>query len=169
MKQGFLLKHLDMTEYNMEKVLIDKVVECKGKVMQFNVPAMASRTSTKTRSGSDTYSTQSTMHMAIHSFRIISGAARPTSTFALSPLCTTAAPRSGSASSCWSGCRAPGSPLTTGRCSSRSRSRAVLLAWPLSSSLSAPIAGSRGFGRAPRKCPEFPLRLPTSQAALGWG
>lgn len=30
MKQGFLLKHLDMTEYNMEKVLIDKVVECNG-------------------------------------------------------------------------------------------------------------------------------------------
>lgn len=30
MKQGFLLKHLDMTEYNMEKVLIDKVVECKA-------------------------------------------------------------------------------------------------------------------------------------------
>lgn len=53
MKQGFLLKHLDMTEYNMEKVLIDKVVECNPSPMQFSAPATASRTSMKTRSASD--------------------------------------------------------------------------------------------------------------------
>ena len=53
MRQGFLLKHLDMNEYNMEKVLIDKVVECKRACMQFSAPATASRTSTRTRSASD--------------------------------------------------------------------------------------------------------------------
>lgn len=55
MKQGFLLKHLDMTEYNMEKALIDKVVECKSWLKQFSGPATASKTSTKTRSRSDTF------------------------------------------------------------------------------------------------------------------
>jgi hypothetical protein len=29
MKQGFLLKHLDMAEFDLQRALIDKVVECK--------------------------------------------------------------------------------------------------------------------------------------------
>jgi hypothetical protein len=29
MRQGFLLKHLNMAEFDLERALIDKVVECR--------------------------------------------------------------------------------------------------------------------------------------------
>jgi hypothetical protein len=54
MRQGFLLKHLNIAEFDLERALIDKVVECNSPAIQSSEPVEGSTTSTTTKSGSDT-------------------------------------------------------------------------------------------------------------------
>jgi hypothetical protein len=56
MKQGFLLKHLNMAEFDLERALIDKVVECNHCNIQSRERVRDSRMSMKTRLRNDTNS-----------------------------------------------------------------------------------------------------------------
>ncbi len=53
MKQGYLLKRLDMKEFEFEQNLINRVVECNNINIQSKEHAKAMRINTKIRSAGD--------------------------------------------------------------------------------------------------------------------
>lgn len=53
MKQGYLLKHLDMKEFEMEQELINRTVECTHYLIKSSVLVKATKTSTKIKSKND--------------------------------------------------------------------------------------------------------------------
>jgi hypothetical protein len=55
MKQGYLLKHMNMREFEMEHGLITKVVECNCITMQFRERVKDSRMSMMKKLKSDYY------------------------------------------------------------------------------------------------------------------